>query len=174
MKNRISLLLLPVLAFGLSDLTAKDTAADVSSATPAATTKKTTIVNTDNPFAAQQKKIEDLQKSLKGSKQRNKKSIEDKLVKEQDALKKQLSDATATLTKKAGDLQSKLTLYKEKNSSKADSTQKELDKTQAEIKRLEELAAVDKWCTASKDASTNQDKKIDVKKSSDKKRKKSS
>ncbi len=176
MKNRISLLLLPVLAFGLSDLVAQDdmeAAAETPKTTTAAgvSTKKTTIVNADNPFAAQQKKIEDAQQALKGSKKNNKKSAEEKVLKEQDALKKKLEEQIAPLKKNADELQTKVNLYKQKNSSKAEDAQKDLDKVQAEIKRIQGLAAVDKWCTLSKDAATH-DKKVENKKSGSKKAKK--
>ncbi len=175
MKNRISLLLLPVLAFGLSDLVAQDdmgAAAETpkTTTTAGATAKKTTITNSDNPFAAQQKKIEEAQQALKGSKKNNKKSAEEKVIKEQDALKKKLEEQIAPLKKTADELQTKVTLYKQKNSSKADDAQKDLDKVQAEIKRIQGLAAVDKWCTLSKD-SASQEKKTE-KKSGNKKTKK--
>jgi len=166
MKIRNSLFILAALFLCASEMNAEE-----DSSEPVTTTKKKTVIKQANPFEAQQKRIADAQEAVKSAKKRSKKSAQELLAKEQDQLKRMLKKETASLTKQEDELKSKLALYENKKSSKTESIQKELEKVQAQIKGIEEQAAIDKWCGNAKDDLKKDESKKDL---PEKKHKKSS
>ena len=109
----------------------------------------------NNVFAAQQKKIQNLQTKLEKAKKKAKRRLAAQLRNEQNSLRRMYVRETDPIKKKIATLKEQIRL----KPAQAEKLQKEIAALEEKLKALEEAAELDKWCPDSGEGKEKGDKK---------------